>query len=80
MKHLMSGERRVATKERQQINFEKKNVKANTHYLIILLNLIHISILQFVVEVFTVLSVLSVIFKVLLKCLYLFKFIYNVVC
>jgi len=40
----MSGERRVATKERQQFNFEK-NVKANTYYSIILLNLIHISIL-----------------------------------
>jgi len=30
MKHLMSGERRVATNERQQTIFEKKNVKANT--------------------------------------------------
>jgi hypothetical protein len=27
--HLMSGERRVATNGRQQINFEKKNVKGN---------------------------------------------------
>lgn len=73
----MSGKRKVATNERQQINFEKNN---QTHYFNILLNLIHISILQFVLELYTVLPVFSVIFRVLLKGLYLLIFISIVVC